>query len=94
MGFSTASLCVNKMKLSLIHFLSSIGIIHVAIAIFTTKELFEYPLIKKQTKPYWFVLIWLIPIVGAILFRNYYKLGWEIEEGVGNSQEGPGVDDD
>ncbi len=64
------------MNSNLITILGIIGIIHFFLALFTTIELWEFPLIKFIKKILWLVVIWLIPIIGVILFRNKYSIGW------------------
>lgn len=84
----------NIMKPSFTLFIGTIVVIHVFFASLTTKELIEYPLIKKATKPFWFIFIWGIPIIGVIVFRCSNKLGWASGKTEANSIDGPSVEDE
>ena len=41
-----------------------------------TRELNEYPLFSKKRKIFLLVILWCIPIVGAIIVHKAIGLGW------------------
>mgnify|MGYP001820872114 FL=1 len=64
------------MNSNLIFYIGAISGAHIIFALITAKELIDHPLIAKASKAFWLIVIFSIPFLGAILFRNLYKFGW------------------
>jgi len=76
------------MNTNLILFIGVIVGAHIIFAFIIAIELIDHPVISMASKAFWLIVIFSIPFLGAIVFRNFYKLGW----GSGSSHcEEPGA---
>ena len=51
-------------------------LISIFFSILATKEVNEYPLFTIKQKIFWLIILWCIPIVGAIIVHKVIGLGW------------------
>ena len=60
--------------LSLQSLISGLLLIHLVLAIFTTKEIIELPIYTKSKRFIWVIFIWLVPLIGVMFARSKLKL--------------------
>ena len=61
----------------IIKFLGIIGVAHLLLAILSMVELKMIPFYTLSVKKRWFIVICLLPIIGAFLFHQRARLGWQ-----------------
>lgn len=53
-----------------------VGVIHMIMAFLSTIDLKDNPLFSLSKKCLWFLVVWCIPVFGALLFHYKTGLGW------------------
>ena len=53
-----------------------VGISHFLLAILFTIELKLIPFYSMLVKIFWFLIIWILPIIGVFLFHLFARSGW------------------
>jgi len=64
-------------EVEIIRLLGIIGVAHLLLAILSMVELKMIPFYTLSVKKRWFIVIWLLPIIGAFLFHLRARLGWQ-----------------
>jgi len=68
---------MDSTEVEIIRLLGIIGLPHLLLAILSMVELKMIPFYTLSVKKRWFIVIWLLPIIGAFLFHQRAKLGWQ-----------------
>jgi len=54
-----------------------VALLHLILAVLAMVELKFIPFYKSLSKYFWFIIIWLIPILGTLIFHSIAKFGWD-----------------
>jgi len=68
---------MNFTGVEIIRLLGVTAIAHLLLAILSMVELKMIPFYTLSVKKRWFIVICLLPIIGAFLFHQRARLGWQ-----------------
>lgn len=60
---------------------------HLFMAYFVSIELADYPLINKFNKLIWYVIIWLLPVVGTLLAYRKLRIKFNARVSTGSASQ-------
>lgn len=67
---------MNLTENEIIKILEFIGILHLVLALLSMLELKLIPFYTPTVKVLWFILIWMLPLIGPVLFHLAARYGW------------------
>lgn len=67
---------MNLTEMEIIKLVGIAGVSHFLLAILFTIELKLIPFYSMLIKIFWFFIIWMLPVIGVILFHLSARQGW------------------
>ena len=67
---------MNITGVEIINVLAIIGVSHLLLAALSMVELKLIPFYTRSEKKLWFIKIWMMPLIGSLLFHQKAKSGW------------------
>ena len=68
---------MELIEIKFINVLILIAISHLILAILSTVELKLIPFYSFKVKVFWFLVIWILPVIGSFYFHIIARSGWK-----------------